>query len=270
MAARRRLQRLDSIEGTEPVVENPELDDQEALKLKEIEEGTMRAELKHIDKKFTEKGNAYFAETVEEELPEQTNWWSKFALCIVRVFNNDKNNPFVRKTQLQVNSEHLKAILKDTISDFPGISFNTKDITIDKPYRVLFHYRKELEEAGKALAYHSDAAQHLELLLTLIDEEFKDAIEETENLLGQGMMNYEYLWTIFKPGTTIYAPVYGQPRAFTLKSYAYSCDPPGLILNTEYIDFDGEDSKYTDGQKDESASWLPRGVSPSSRESLHI
>ncbi len=47
------------------VVDNPELDEIEAEKLKEIEEGSMRAELKHIDKKFTEQGQTYYAETVD-------------------------------------------------------------------------------------------------------------------------------------------------------------------------------------------------------------
>ncbi len=53
------------------IVENPDLDEEKAAKLKEIEEGEMRAEMKYIDKKFTEQGQTYFAETVEEEIPEQ-------------------------------------------------------------------------------------------------------------------------------------------------------------------------------------------------------
>ena len=224
-----------------PVVDNPELNDVETEKLKEIEEGSMRAELKHIDKKFTEQGQTYYAETVEEDIPEQVNWWSKFALCLVRHMGGDAKRPYVQKISLQVNSQHLKDILKKTIQDFPGVSFNTKDITVDKPFRVLFHYRRELEEAGKELDWSSDAAQHLELLLDFIDEEFKDTIEESENLVEQGMINYEHLWTIFRPGTTIYAPVFGQPRAFTLNNYSYSCNPPGLALGMDYVDFDGDD-----------------------------
>ena len=94
--ARKRLARSDSIDDDE-VVANPDLDEQDAEKLKEIEEGSMRAEMKHIDKKFTEKGHQYYAETVEDIVPEQSNWWSKFALCIVRVFSNDVKNPYVRK-----------------------------------------------------------------------------------------------------------------------------------------------------------------------------
>lgn len=139
-----------------------------------------------------------------------------------------------------MNSQHLKDILKDTISHFPGVSFQTKDITIDAPYRVLFHYKDELEKAGDDLK-DDEAISHLNLLLDFIDEHFKETIEESDNLKEQGLVSYEYLWTIFRPGMTIYAPVYGQPRAFTLNSYGYSCDPPGLQLSMDFVDFDGED-----------------------------
>lgn len=56
------------------VVDNPNIDEQDAKKLKEIEEGEMQASLKHIDRKYTEKGAVYYAETVEEIIPEQVNW----------------------------------------------------------------------------------------------------------------------------------------------------------------------------------------------------
>ncbi|CZT24619.1 uncharacterized protein RCC_10344 [Ramularia collo-cygni] len=221
------------------VVEDPNIDDDTAQKLKEIEElETMQASLKHITKKWTEQNQAYYAETVDEEIPDQVNWWSKFALCLVK--HMDSGNTRVQKTSLQVNSQHLKDILKDTISQFPGVSFQTKDITIDAPYRVLFHYKDELAQAGENLE-DEEAIAHLNLLLDFIDEHFKETIEESDNLKEQGLMSYEYLWTIFRPGMTIYAPIFGQPRAFTLTNYAHQCDPAGLQLWIEFVDFDGED-----------------------------
>ena len=225
--------------GNLPVVDNPNMDAEQAAKLEEIKQGDMRAELKHIDRKLTDKGQVYYSETVEEEIPDQVDWWSKFAILLVRHFSSD--NSYVQKVSLQVNSQRLKDILKDTIKSFPGISFETKNITIDKPCRVLFHYRHELENAAKDLEEGSEAAEHLDLLLDFINEEFKETIETTDNLLEQGMINYQNIWTIFRPGDTVYAPVFGQPRAFKLNSYGFSCDPPGLALNTEYVDFDGED-----------------------------
>lgn len=243
MKARRvqtaRRREIAAVDG--PVVENPNLNNEDAEKLKAIEDGSMRAEVKHIDKRFTDKGQVYYAETVDEEVPEQVNWWSKFAICVVRQMVGDHKNLQVQKISLQINSQHLKDILKKTIEDFPGVSFATKDITIDKPYRVLFHYRKELEEARHELRGNTEAAQHLEVLLNFINEEFKDVIAETENLHEKGMITYEHLWTIFCPGFIMFSPVFGQLRAFKLNSYAYSLNPPGLVLNTEFVDFDGDD-----------------------------
>lgn len=190
----------------------------------------MRAELKHIDKKFTEQGATYYAETVEEDIPEQVNWWSKFALCLVRQMGGDHKNPHVTKTSLQVNSQHLKDILKETVEKYPGVSFATQQITIDKPYHVLFHYRTELEDAGSKLEKDSEASQHLNLLLEFIEDEFEDQIEEAENLLPEGLVTYDNLWTIFKPSTILVGPVHGQPRAFKLNSYQYNYDPAALFL----------------------------------------
>jgi hypothetical protein len=145
----------------------------------------------------------------------------------------------VTKIGLQINSQHLKDILKDVIKEFPGLSFQTKDITIDAPYRVLYHYRDEIEKAGEKLEAE-EASEHLDLLLDFIDEEFKDVIEGVDNLKEQGLISYEYLWTVFRPGSTVHAMVYGQPRAFTLINYGYSCDPPGLQLSLNFVDFDGD------------------------------
>jgi hypothetical protein len=105
---------------------------------------------------------------------------------------------------------------------------------------VLFHYKDELEKAGEHLQ-DDEAVAHLELLLDFIDDQFKAAIEESDNLKEQGLMSYNWLWTIFRPKMTIYATVLGQSRAFVLTKYAYSQQPKGLQLSLNFVDFDGED-----------------------------
>lgn len=107
---------------------------------------------------------------------------------------------------------------------------------------MLYHYRPELQAAGEKLGNDSEAARHLNLLIKFIDEEFGETTEESDNLREQGLMSYEHLWTIMRPGLTVYAPSFGQPRAFTLQSYQYVCGQcPGLNLTLEFVDFDGDD-----------------------------
>ena len=50
-------------------------------------EVTMQPVLKHVDKKYTQQGKVYYVETIIEPIPDQVDWSSKFALCVVREFH---------------------------------------------------------------------------------------------------------------------------------------------------------------------------------------
>ncbi|KAK3669115.1 hypothetical protein LTR78_011019, partial [Recurvomyces mirabilis] len=213
--------------------------DQLSKEHKEIAAGPVRNELKRLDRRTDPDSQYYYVETVLRTIDEsqQANWWDNFALCLIREY--DYSNFYVQRTYLQINSEHIKALLKDTIGEYPGISFHTKEISVDAPYHVLFHYRQALRTASEACEVDSEAAAHAKLLLGWIDSEFKDVSEETTNLIEQGMISYKHLWTLLAPGTLIYASVLGQARLFKLQSYAYGM--ADLKLTLTYHDFDGED-----------------------------
>ncbi|KAH0079636.1 hypothetical protein KCU96_g12842, partial [Aureobasidium melanogenum] len=67
----------------------------------------MKAELKHLDRKYSEKHQWYYAETVEDKaVPDQVDWWTKYALCVTRYMSEDGKR--VQKVVVQINSQHLK------------------------------------------------------------------------------------------------------------------------------------------------------------------
>ncbi|TLD17033.1 uncharacterized protein PgNI_01494 [Pyricularia grisea] len=220
--------------------------EEEKRKREELEKAPMRAELMHLDKRWTKKGKAYFAEPKEdEEIPDQkVNWWSQFALTITRVY--DTQNRVVTETSLSVNSLAIKDVLRDIIGEFPGISFHTKDISLKFDPKVLYHYYPELRERTEELKKEdpeSESAAHMGLLIEFISEHFADKIKEVENLKQRGLITYPLLWTIFRPGIMLYSTVLGQSRAFKLVSYDYvntRCGP-ALQLAGQYVDFDGDD-----------------------------
>lgn len=161
-------------------------------------------------------------------------------MIITRHMSDD--GKFTRKVSLRINSEHLKSLMKSCINNYPGISFSTKKVSIDAPYHVLFHYRDKLVEAARNLEDGSEAATHFRLLLDFIDEEFGEELSQSRNLLEQGLMTYDLLWTIFKPGSIVYSSMYGQPQAFHANNYQYGGGQrPCFHISTNYIDFDGED-----------------------------
>ncbi|TDZ16480.1 ATPase family AAA domain-containing protein 3B [Colletotrichum orbiculare MAFF 240422] len=217
------------------------LTEEDKKRREEIEKAPMQPELKHLEKRWTKKGRGYIAEPKEDDdVPEEkTNWYEKYALCITREY--DSSNLHVIRTSLQVNSPALKSILKDVIGgSYPGQSFLTNDITVSFPPRSLYHYRRELAAAADGLEPGSDGARHLPLLVGFINDQFRDTTKNVENLLEQGLISYEYLWTIFRPGTLVYATRLSQPRVYRLCSFAYVCGlRAGLQLGVEYVDFDG-------------------------------
>jgi len=63
---------------------NGHLTEEDKLRRAELEEAPMRAELVHLEKRWTKKGRAYICEPKDDDdLPEEkTDWFDKFALCV--------------------------------------------------------------------------------------------------------------------------------------------------------------------------------------------
>ncbi|KAJ0296797.1 hypothetical protein COL516b_011348 [Colletotrichum fioriniae] len=215
------------------------LTEEDKKRREELEKAPMQIEVKHLEKRWTKKGHPYITEPKEDEdVPqEKINW----PIQITRQY--DGQNKYICRTSLEVNSPGLKNILGDVIgSKYPGQSYLTSNITVDFPPRSLYHYRQELADTAVDHEPGSDEARHLPLLLSFIDEEFHDAITDGANLLEQGLMSYEHLWTIFRPGCLVYATRMSQARVYKLNSYQYTCGQcPGLQLSVEFVDFDGDD-----------------------------
>lgn len=148
------------------------------------------------------------------------------------------------RTSLQINSEILKEILADVIGSYPGQSFHTSTISIDFPARCLYYHRQDLTTILENFPEDcpADGKEHLRILCDFVAEHHKDAIAEGDNLRAAGLVSYEHLWTIFRPGINVFAQAkFGQPRAYKLLSHQYVCGRcPGFQLYVQYTDFDGD------------------------------
>lgn len=84
--------------------------------------------------------------------------------------------------------------------------------------------------------------KHTQILRDLLFDEFQVLIESSRDMKAQGVMTYEALWTIFEPGTLVYAREEGQDRVFNMLSSKYGVDKddkPVFWLKFRFIDFDG-------------------------------
>ena len=208
------------------------------------EDQDMKCEVKHLDRRYNDKDEAYYAERKEdkEKRAKQKDWWRLFAFCLVREYDSDDE---LESTCLYVNPQPLRQLLADVIGNYPGSPIDVDDVKIDAPYHSLFHYRTQLETEGvKRFADDAESLEHLNLLLGWIKKHFEPEIAAYNKCMTNEhkAISYDHLWTLFPPKTLVYAKLLSQNRALRLHDsyYDHSALSPNLTLRVDYMDFDGE------------------------------
>lgn len=192
--------------------------------------------------------------------------------------NNNDFNPELAKgsdqgTEVKINSPLLINALRAVVSYYPGSSLLEEPLTFESPYRLLVHYRKDLEaykdnhSSNHTVEYREECNQHTDILLEFLHQYFEGGLEleEARHQQDPPMCTYEYLWMIFKPGVDVYATAsidsFNSPRSvfvvgsidggeveheiepYTVHTWNLQSDGENLRrrpLQSEILPFDGE------------------------------
>ncbi|KAL7901918.1 P-loop containing nucleoside triphosphate hydrolase protein [Trichoderma sp. SZMC 28014] len=143
-----------------------------------------------------------------------------------------------------IYSEHLINALRAVVRYYPTISLNGKSVSINAPYRMLYHHRCELLEyrdnqpEAHSAEYAETTVKHIDTLLKFLDESLQDEITKEEELhkLETPMASFQYFWLLLKPGNVIYTKKYdiwtplvissvsgGNPHLNSPDSYKINC-----------------------------------------------
>lgn len=211
------------------------------------EDQIMKAEFKHLDRKFDSEDQPYFIERKKEDIDkgEKKDWWQLYAFCVVRRYDSDGD---LDQTYLYVNPQPLRQLLKDVIGQYPADPIDVDDVQITAPYHSLFYYRKELEQVGlKRFEENGDtqSLEQLKLLLGWIKTTFELEIAAYEKCMSSDLkaIAYDKLWTVFQPGTIVHAQHLKLNRAFSVADHWYDADDidnPAFNLSCSFVDYDGD------------------------------
>lgn len=224
------------------------------VELKRVDRHTLRNEDRHAKKRYrvVETPERDVTQQVEEEEEEEeedeedhdAEWWEKTALLIVREWSQPLleshtvdgppgserltvkkwSTPQVCRTYLQINSPALQTLLAGVIGSMSGVHFAdhaTKAMHIDLPLpKCIFHYRKEIRTAGRQLAKNSEAAKHFELFQYFMRDALAPTIAAYLECEERGLITYDLLWTLFRPGTIVFAMNGSKPHAFKVTGSA--------------------------------------------------
>ncbi|EOD43698.1 ATPase AAA+ type core [Neofusicoccum parvum] len=176
-----------------------------------------------------------------EEPPENADA-AQYALLVRHTKCYDGRRK-LRVASMVIQSTLLKKVLGKVFDKYPGVTASLERLEFSAPFKPFVHRWERLIEA-RANETDPETKEHLELLWAVLEEELRDTISEKRDLLSNGVITYQAVWTIFEPGVLVYSNEDGVDRAYALSGGSYACQPPHFDLNVRYIDWDGEEFGY--------------------------
>lgn len=172
-----------------------------------------------------------------------------YALCSYKWYSRGGE---VESASVEIMSSHIILALQKVVKEYPDEHFWSDTVTIDSPYKPIFHYREELA-AYAAESGSEEIAAHVRLLLTFCEKENRRALSEYEanvkNAIDKPSIRWKNLWMIYKPGELIFS---GKGPALKcmeiVDSWERGGNCPAYIVSGKTFSHDGEHYGYEEVQ----------------------
>lgn len=172
----------------------------------------------------------------------------KFALVVRREKRiGDTDQPAISLHSITIQSPLIKALLGPVFADYQGINTSLKKLEFKAPFHEFFYRWTEFNRVKAKLQDATEEA-HYGLLFDIISNEITPHIEQAGDLIKNGVISFEYLWSLFEPGTEIYSRVDEQDRLYLLLASRYVEVCPGVhifSLTCRYVETDGTSFGFT-------------------------
>lgn len=188
------------------------------------------------------------AEEVEEAKVLTTKVHGDAAVLTRQRNGHGGEDPFMLHSVV-IQSPLLKRTLQKVLKDYPGVSPELDEVEFEAPFEPLFHRWDDLLEAGRNET-STEARKHNKILQEVLEPEFEKAINTLRECRLHGVIKFDSLWAIFKPGDLIYGTVDGRECVMKLREAEYVQTLVGgliLELQCENVDFDGANFGYGSG-----------------------
>ena len=213
-----------------------------------VEAGTVCALKNLYSGKEDKRGRFQWQDTIPDDVgkPVENSETAKYALLVrnVKVYNDPRK--VLKVHSLVVQSPYLKKLLQKVLKDYPGVALRLKRLEFSQKFEPIVHRWAKLQEAiaelGDETEDEKETKKHAKLFQDLLRKEFEDVIDTSQDMMTQGVMTFELLWTLYQPATLVYAKQDGQETALKLTSTKYGVDRnnnPVFWVQGKYVEWDG-------------------------------
>lgn len=172
----------------------------------------------------------------------ETEETAKYAFLV----RNKKSYDSRKKYEIDsiiVQSPLLKKALGIALENYPGVTTSLDRLVFKAPFAPFVHRWQRFADL-LTTAEDETTREHLQLLYDVLEAELKDAIHAKNDLVRNGVITFDHLWTIFEPGELVFSTDEGKERAYELQSTVRCTDQKRgldyLRIQARGIDWDGE------------------------------
>ncbi|ORX98026.1 P-loop containing nucleoside triphosphate hydrolase protein [Clohesyomyces aquaticus] len=176
--------------------------------------------------------------------PEETEAVQRYAL-VVRNKKGHSGGKAMVVNSIVVQSPLLKPLLEEVFEGYEGITAGLKKVIFTKPFAPFFYRWGKFKQAVEAVEDPATQA-HAQLLYDVLSKELDDTISTWQDQLSHGVITFNYLWTLFKPGDILYCRFRGEEMLMKLQKTEY--ESGGFSLYAKYVDWSGYTFGYASHQ----------------------
>ncbi|PYI11089.1 P-loop containing nucleoside triphosphate hydrolase protein [Aspergillus sclerotiicarbonarius CBS 121057] len=168
--------------------------------------------------------------------PAESTETGQYSLIVrhVKCYNGRKP---LQVHSIVIQNQATKDFLAKVMKGYPGLTMTLERVEFEAPFKPFVHRWTQFCTA-RTEETDSTTKSNIDLLYDILVEELGETIQRKDDLVSNGVMTFNLLWSIFEPGAMIFNVLDGSPRAFIFDSSETTCED--FKITSRYIDFGGE------------------------------
>jgi len=211
----------------------------------DIFDAGMKCETMRLYPKRDAYGNTEWADEIPAKIMDQAygygEAWKEYAVLLRT--NIDQGR--LRLHSIVIQSPLLKEKLNSCFDEYPGFYIGEdKSSVIEAPFTAFVQcwdaFVKACDEETETAI---ETRKHMDLLRSALEPELQESFSIIKAFHSNGMIRFDQLWMVFKPGCFLYQEYGGVERVFKLARTELHKGTDGhgryLLLHCYFVDWDG-------------------------------
>ncbi|KAJ6015118.1 hypothetical protein N7540_009709 [Penicillium herquei] len=144
-----------------------------------------------------------------------------------------------------IQSDLLKKFLSKVLEKYPGITTTLQRLEFTSPFKPFVHRWEQLVKFREE-EEDPTTKKHVDLLYKTLEQELGDILSEKKDLIENGVITHELLWTIFEPDDVfVHISEEGRSRAYAFVEEDTDSSKT-TVVSGKAIEFNGKRFGYVD------------------------